>query len=73
MLRQRLDPDLRLRLRGLVRDGGDDALDQFAGVDRHRLEFAPAFTGEVEDRGDQAIHLADRGLDEAERLGEILR
>ena len=47
---QRLDPDLRLGLRGLMRHGGDDAFDQFAGVDPHRLEFAPALAGEVEDR-----------------------
>ena len=73
MFGQRLDPDLRLGLGGLMRHGRDDALDQLPGVDPHRLELAPAFAGEVEDRADQPVHLADRGLDEAERLGEVLR
>ena len=62
-----------LRLRRLVRHRGDDGFDQFPGIDRHRLEFAPALAGEVENRGYQPVHLADRRLDEAERLGEILR
>ena len=72
-VRQRFDPDLRLGFRGLMRHGGDDALDQFAGIDPHRLEFAPALAGEVEDGADQPVHLADRRFDEPERLGEILR
>src|ERR1700760_1940667 len=47
--RQRLDPDLRLGLGGLVRHGRDDALDQFAGVDLDRLEFTASFAGQIED------------------------
>ena len=58
---------------GLMRHRGDDALDQFAGVDPLRLEFAPAFAGEIEDRRDQPVHLGDRGFDEAQRFGEIFR
>ena len=49
-VRQRLDADLRLGLGGLMRHRRDDALDQFAGVDPHRLEFAPSLAGEIEDR-----------------------
>ena len=49
-IRQRLDPDFGLGLRGLMRHGGDDALDQLPGIDPNRLEFAPSLAGEVEDR-----------------------
>ena len=49
-IRQRLDADLGLGLGGLMRHGRDDAFDQFAGVDPHRLEFAPSLAGEIEDR-----------------------
>ena len=52
-VRQRLDPDLGVRLRGLVRNRGYDSLDQFAGIDLLGLEFAPSLPGEVEDRRDQ--------------------
>ena len=73
-IRQRFDPDLlRWPSDGLMRHRRDDALDQFAGVDPLRLEFAPSLAGEVEDRRYQPVHLADRGFDEAQRLGEIFR
>src|SRR5437868_4980408 len=48
-VRQRLDANLSLRLRGLVRHGRNDSFDQFAGIDPHRLEFAPSLAREVED------------------------
>ena len=72
MSRQRRDADFGLGFRGLVRDRRDDGFDQLAHVDAFRLEFAPALAGEVEDRGDQAVHLGDRRFDEAERFGKIL-
>src|SRR5580704_16136283 len=53
--RQRLDANLGLGLRGLVRDRCDDGFDQLAGVDPHRLEFAPSLAGEVEDGRYQAV------------------
>ena len=68
-----VDPDLRFGFRGLMRHGGDDAFDQFPGLDPHRLEFAPSLAREVEDRRYQPVHLGDRGFDEAERFGEIFR
>ena len=37
-------------LGGLMRHRRDDGLDQFAGVDPDRLEFAPALAGQIEDR-----------------------
>ena len=72
-MRQRLDANLGFCFRSLMRDGRNDALDQFAGIDPHRLKRASPLAGEVEDCGDQAIHLGDRRFDEAERLGETLR
>ena len=65
--------DLRVGLGGLMRDRGDDRLDQLAHVDPLGLELAPSLAGEVEDRRDQPVHLGDGGFDEAERLGKILR
>ena len=59
-VRHRIDPDFRLRLRGLMRHRRDDRLHQFLGIDPHRLELTPAFAGEIEDRRDQPIHLGDR-------------
>ncbi len=70
---QRRDADLGLGLRSLMCHGRDDSFDQFAGVDPHRLEFAPSFAGEVEDGRDEPVHLGDRRFDEAQRFGEILR
>ena len=46
--RQRLDANFGVGLGGLMRDGGNDAFDQFAGIDPHRLELAPPLAGEVE-------------------------
>src|SRR5580704_941989 len=48
-VRQRFDANLGLGLRSLVRDGGDDVVNQFAGVDRNWFEFAPSLSGKVED------------------------
>src|ERR1035437_9559116 len=47
----------RLGFGGLMRDGRNDAFDQFAGVDPHRFEFAPPLAGKVEDGWYQAVHL----------------
>src|SRR4029077_11144154 len=41
-VRQRLDADLRVGLRGLMRHRGNDRLDQFAHIDPLRLELAPS-------------------------------
>src|SRR5215831_3293186 len=71
--RQRADADFGVRFGGLMRQGSDDALDQFPGVDAHRLELSPSLAGEIEDRRDQPVHLSDRGFDEAERFGKIRR
>ena len=49
-VRQRLDANLGLGFRSLMRDGGDNGFDQFAGIDPHRLELAPSLAGEIEDR-----------------------
>ena len=72
-LRQRVDVDRRVRLLGLVGDGFGDAFDQLMHVDPLGLEFAAAFAGQSEDRGDQPVHLADRRLDEAQGFVELLR
>jgi hypothetical protein len=68
-----IDANLGFGLGGLVRDGCHDPFDQFAGLDPHRLEFAPPLAGEVEDGGYQAVHLGDRRFDESQRFGKILR
>src|SRR5262249_51293795 len=70
---QGCDTDFGLRLYGLMRQRLDDPLDQFAHVDVSWLELAPPFSGEIEDRRDKTVHLGDRGFDEAERFGKILR
>src|SRR6476620_1173839 len=49
-IRQRVEPDLGLGVRGLMRDGHYDTLDQLPGVDPDRLELAPSLAGEAEDR-----------------------
>src|SRR6266852_6809353 len=72
-VRQRLDANLGLGFGGLMRHRCSNAFYQFAGIDPHRLELAPPLAGEVEDGADQAIHLGDRGFDEFQGLGEVLR
>src|SRR6202165_44949 len=52
-VRQRLDANPGLGLRGLMRHGRNDAFDQFAGIDPHRLELAPSRAREGEAWGDQ--------------------
>src|ERR1700730_13762622 len=44
-VRQRLDANLSLGLAGLMRDGRNDAFDQFAGIDPLRLGLAPSLPG----------------------------
>ena len=72
-VRQRLDADLRLGLRGLMRHGRDDALDQLAVSIRSGGNSRRPSRVRLRIADDQAVHLGDRRFDEAERFRKIVR
>ena len=55
-LGKRLNANLCLSLRSLMRHGCDNGLDQFARVDPHGQEFASSLSGQIEDGRNQAVH-----------------